>query len=436
MSVKEKATAPVSSVGADGKQPLCKANKESIADLPDKGNLQATNNRGCGTEVWTEKRDRIDGLETVSMTELYDTVYPPKIPIVDGLIYAGTYLFVGAPKVGKSFFMAQLGYHVSMGLDLWDYPVRKGTVLYLALEDDYARLQKRLSRMFGMESSENFYFATQSKTLNEGLEEQLNQFVKEHTDARLIIIDTLQKVREVGGDKFSYASDYEIVTKLKAFSDEHGICLLVVHHTRKMESSDSFDMISGTNGLLGAADGAFVMQKETATLKSAVLDGKNVTLIHLSLWNNCATSSKLSGFIQYLFFSAYMLPGFIIKHVPCCNLLHWIIKQLSLRKDKMDMIICLAFVMVQGSDTLHIVILFKVFREQFQQLVRLIIHKTFRQCNDQFSCFNALAFRSAFLKLLLIALGKFRPKFTVSCFINCVQIFLPCVTRDIVNSSF
>lgn len=189
-----------------------------------------------------------------------------------GLIYAGTYLFVGAPKVGKSFFMAQLGYHVSMGLDLWDYPVRKGTVLYLALEDDYARLQKRLSRMFGMESSENFYFATQSKNLNEGLEEQLKQFVKEHTDARLIIIDTLQKVREVGGDKFSYASDYEIVTKLKAFSDEHGICLLVVHHTRKMESSDSFDMISGTNGLLGAADGAFVMQKEKRTDNKAVLE--------------------------------------------------------------------------------------------------------------------------------------------------------------------
>ena len=272
MSVKEKATAPVSSVGADGKQSPCKTNKESIADLPDKGNLQATNNGGSGAKVPAEKRDRIDGLETVSMTELYDTVYPPKIPIVDGLIYAGTYLFVGAPKVGKSFFMAQLGYHVSMGLDLWDYPVRKGTVLYLALEDDYARLQKRLSRMFGMESSENLYFDTQSKTLYEGLDEQLNQFVKEHTDARMIIIDTLQKVREVGGDKFSYASDYEIVTKLKAFSDEHGICLLVVHHTRKMESSDSFDMISGTNGLLGAADGAFVMQKEKRTDNKAVLE--------------------------------------------------------------------------------------------------------------------------------------------------------------------
>ena len=179
---------------------------------------------------------------------------------------------MGAPKVGKSFFMAQLGYHVSRGIPLWDYPVRKGTVLYLALEDDYARLQKRLSRMFGLESTDSFYFATRSKSLNEGLEEQLIRFVKDHTDARLIIIDTLQKVREASGDKFSYASDYDIVTKLKHFSDTHGICLLVVHHTRKLESSDSFDMISGTNGLLGAADGAFVMQKEKRTGNRAFLE--------------------------------------------------------------------------------------------------------------------------------------------------------------------
>ena len=265
MAENKKATAPASSVGADGKQSLCKTNKQSIADLPDKGNLQATKNNGAG-------RTGQEELQTVTMEELYDTVYPPKVPIVDGLIYNGTYLFVGAPKVGKSFFMAQLGYHVSRGIPLWDYPVNQGTVLYLALEDDYGRLQKRLSRMFGMESTSNFYFATRSKSLNEGLEEQLTQFVKEHKDARLIIIDTLQKVREVGGDKFSYASDYDIVTKLKQFSDTHGICLLVVHHTRKMESADSFDMISGTNGLLGAADGAFVMQKEKRTENKAVLE--------------------------------------------------------------------------------------------------------------------------------------------------------------------
>ena len=265
MTGKRKTTASVSSVGADGKQPIMKNHTEIIANETAKINLQATNNckspekSGCS-------------LQTVSMTELYDTLYPPRTPVVDGFLYGGTYLFVGAPKVGKSFFMGQLAYHIAMGIPLWDYPVRKGTVLYLALEDDYARLQRRLSQMFGIESADNLYFATQAKTLKEGLDGELEEFVKQHTDARLIIIDTLQKVREVGGETFSYSNDYEIVTKLKAFSDKYGICLLVVHHTRKMESGDSFDMISGTNGLLGAADGAFIMQKKKRTDNTAVLD--------------------------------------------------------------------------------------------------------------------------------------------------------------------
>ena len=199
MTEKKKSTAPVSSVGADGEQPKTKNHTEIIANEIAQINLQATN---C-----PEKSGQGGGLQTVSMTELYDTVYPPRTPVVDGFLYGGTYLFVGAPKVGKSFFMGQLAYHVAMGLPLWNYPVRKGTVLYLALEDDYARLQRRLSVMFGVECADNLFFATQAKTLNEGLDGELEGFIKEHKDARLIIIDTLQKVREVGGDRYSYSSD-------------------------------------------------------------------------------------------------------------------------------------------------------------------------------------------------------------------------------------
>ena len=264
MTNKIKTTVPVSSVGADGEQPDTKNYTEIIANENAKNNLQATN---C-----PEKSGQGGGLQTVSMTELYDTVYPPRTPVVDGFLYGGTYLFVGAPKVGKSFFMGQLAYHVAMGLPLWNYPVRKGTVLYLALEDDYARLQRRLSVMFGVECADNLFFPTQAKTLHEGLDGELEGFIKEHKDAKLIIIDTLQKVREVGGDRYSYSSDYEIVTKLKTFSDKYGICLLVVHHTRKLESEDSFDMISGTNGLLGAADGAFIMHKKKRTDNTAIMD--------------------------------------------------------------------------------------------------------------------------------------------------------------------
>lgn len=264
MTGKIKTTAPVSSVGADGEQPDTKKSTKIITNPQKQINLQAAES--------SEKSGQSGSLHTVSMTELYDTVYPARTPIVDNFLYGGTYLFVGAPKVGKSFFMGQLAYHVAMGIPLWEYPVRKGTVLYLALEDDYARLQRRLSGMFGVESTDNLFFATQAKTLNGGLDMQLELFLKEHKDARLIIIDTLQKVREVGGDRYSYSSDYEIVTKLKAFSDKYGVCVLVVHHTRKLESEDSFDMISGTTGLLGAADGAFIMHKKKRTENIAVMD--------------------------------------------------------------------------------------------------------------------------------------------------------------------
>ena len=211
-------------------------------------------------------------LHTISMRELYENVYQSKPAVIDGLLYAGTYLFAGAPKVGKSFFVAQLAYHVSTGLPFWNYVVHKGTVLYLALEDDYQRLQKRLYRMFDTADTENLRLAIFAKQLGAGLDEQLQKFVREHPDTKLIIIDTLQKGREASGDKYSYANDYEVITRLKQFADYNNICLLLVHHTRKQNADDKFDMISGTNGLLGAADGAFLLYKEKRTDNTAILD--------------------------------------------------------------------------------------------------------------------------------------------------------------------
>lgn len=259
-------TALNTSVGADDGRSLTKCTGDSItnqdADFNSFEKIQRKMMRMLDPRY----------LHTVSMTELYDTVYQSRPPLIDGLLYPGTYLFVGAPKLGKSFLMAQLAYHISTGTPLWNYPVRKGTVLYLALEDDYSRLQKRLYQMFGTESTENLYFSVSASQLGSGLDEQLQNFVRKHPDIELIIIDTLQKVREVGGDGYSYANDYDIIARLKQFADNSGVCLMLVHHTRKQKAEDPYDMISGTNGLLGAADGAFLLQKEKRTANAATLD--------------------------------------------------------------------------------------------------------------------------------------------------------------------
>ena len=56
--------------------------------------------------------------------------------------------------------MAQLAYHVSTGQRLWGYEVHSGTVLYLALEDDFQRIQSRMFMMYGVNDTPDLHFAT------------------------------------------------------------------------------------------------------------------------------------------------------------------------------------------------------------------------------------------------------------------------------------
>ncbi len=262
---KEK-TAINTPVGADVRQPNPNQLIASITDLPAESN-----------ENFDELKKKLRRMQdpaylpTVTMTELYDTVYESRPPVIDGLIQNGTYIFAGAPKIGKSFLMAQLAYHVSTGKPLWGYDVHQGTVLYLALEDGHERLQKRMYRMFGVEDVGNLHFAINAKQLGNGLDAQLEKFVREHSDTRLIIIDTLQKVRELSGEAYSYRDDYQIIGQLKQLADRFQLCMLVVHHTRKSPANDEFDRISGTTGIYGCADGAFVLSKERRTDSAATL---------------------------------------------------------------------------------------------------------------------------------------------------------------------
>ena len=262
MTIKEEMTTPVAPVGAGAEQSSQNQSTSIIPEINEDFNT---------SDDFFQQMMNPYYLKTVSMNELYETVFQSRPPIIDGLLYPGVYLFVGAPKFGKSFLMAQLAYHVSKGEPLWNYTVHKSDVLYLALEDNYERIQKRSYRMFGTESIDNLRFAVMANTVDGGLERQLEGFLHQHPETRLIIIDTLQKVREASNE-CSYGNDYQVITRLKQFADNRGICILLVHHTRKQKADDSFDMISGTNGLLGAADGAFILEKEKRTGDTAVLE--------------------------------------------------------------------------------------------------------------------------------------------------------------------
>ena len=303
IDAKEK-TALATSVGADERQSV--QNTNNIIPTSDaEFNYPDENSSENLEEIYRQMRRMADPhyLRTVSMTELYQTSYKSRPPIIGGLLYGGAYILAGAPKIGKSFLVAQIAYHVSTGKKLWDFDVHQGTVLYLALEDDYQRIQSRMFMMYGVEDSEKLHFATVANKIGNGLDEQLEYFMREHPDTKLIIIDTMQKIREVGGEAYSYASDYEIIGKLKQFADKHSICVLTVHHTRKQPAGDTFEMISGTTGLLGCADGSLLMQKKKRTALEATIDvvgrDQQDQILYLSkdpdtqIWNLDRTETEL-----------------------------------------------------------------------------------------------------------------------------------------------
>jgi len=181
--------------------------------------------------------------------------------VVEDLVSVGLTLLVGGPKVGKSWAALDLADRVSKGESWLGFATRRSDVLYLALEDQFPRLQTRLFRLAD-EASIGLRIAVQAATLGTGLVQQVGQFLDTFPETRLVIVDTLQVVRDQTS-KSAYSADYSDVRLLKTLADEYGVALLAIHHTRKMAASDVFDTVSGTNGLMGAADTTMMLIEET-----------------------------------------------------------------------------------------------------------------------------------------------------------------------------
>ena len=221
-------------------------------------------------------------LKTVNCEQLMTTPLKPIEFCVDGIISTGLFILAGAPKVGKSWLALDMALSIAKGEKLLGRETKRGTTLYLCLEDSYTRIQNRLFELTS-EPNENLHFAIMAGTLGGVLEKQIETFKSQHSDLKIIIIDTLQKIRS--GDDTSYASDYKELSVLKNLADKLRIAILLVHHTRKCRDNDPFNMISGTTGINGCVDGSMVMIEKQRGSGEAVLYcvGRDIENLELHL---------------------------------------------------------------------------------------------------------------------------------------------------------
>ena len=260
-------------------------------------------------------------LHTITAEDLQNRTYDPTPFLVDELIPEGLHILAGAPKIGKSWLALWLCLCVSQGQPLWNFATTQGEVLYLSLEDSFQRIQTRLFDLTE-DAPSTLHFAIMADTLKRGLEQQIEQFLTDHPATKLVVIDTLQRVRGTGSDSNLYANDYQDIGLLKKLADKRHIAILLIHHLRKLHDDDPMNMISGSTGLSGAADSTFVLQKNSrlANVASLHCTGRDIPDRTLKLefgvedhvWKlledskTCSGASKISALQLVHLFSALL----------------------------------------------------------------------------------------------------------------------------------
>ena len=195
-------------------------------------------------------------------TLYYKPLAHPKM-LIDGVLSDGLAILAGDSKIGKSWMVLWLCLQISRGEAVWGLPTRKTDVVYLALEDREWRVQQRMQELTDS-PPENLRFGFSCGQLGAELEGQIEETLREFPSTGLIFIDTLQMVRDNTSAKVNaYAQDYKDLSGLKKLADDHGICIFVVHHTRKeRDSSNIFNDMTGSTGILGVADTGMILRKD------------------------------------------------------------------------------------------------------------------------------------------------------------------------------
>lgn len=244
---------------------------------------------------------------------------------IPGLLPEGLSMLAGKPKLGKSWLALDFALSIATGRPVLGIAPEQGDVLYLALEDNPRRLQTRAHKLFppvegqsgwdadagtfsvdftGLTRPTRLDLTNRWPRLDEGGLEYLNEWCDLHPLRRLIVVDTLIRIKPKGGRGNAYEEDAAALGPLQALALDRNVALLVLSHLRKpgtgrgAVADDPLDSITGSLGIAGTLDGALILQRERgqadAMLYLTGRDIENEREIPMS-WNNATARWSMSG---------------------------------------------------------------------------------------------------------------------------------------------
>jgi hypothetical protein len=248
------------------------APKGDVSDYLQAASAEDLERRVSETRLWKPPSNKSQNdwrSSVITASDLKSKTFSPVKYVVPGYIPEGVTIFAGKPKIGKSWLL----YDVCLAsaadrFVLGEIKPIQGDVLYLALEDSERRLKKRLEKLWPDGAwPARLKLAIDWRKADAGGLEDLAEWCDSVSKPVLIVVDTLEKIRPAPkGNAAAYSTDYVAIAGLHKLAHARGIAIVVIHHVRKMEADDPFDMVSGTNGLTGAADTILVLKRQAGNV--------------------------------------------------------------------------------------------------------------------------------------------------------------------------
>lgn len=201
--------------------------------------------------------------QKTTLSALLNTSFEPVQFLNKPFVAEGLTIFAGRPKIGKSTLIRQLILALSSGSDFLGNPCVSCDSLFLCLEEGERMTQNKFTGISEGLNSDRVDIKFEWPRGIHGISE-LRQYLTDFPNTRFVAIDSLSRFRDAEQSKLpQFQQDYELVTHLHALTKDFPfLCIVVLHHTKKMKSEDPIDAISGTYGITAACDSYGVLLKE------------------------------------------------------------------------------------------------------------------------------------------------------------------------------
>jgi len=229
-----------------------------------------------------------DFTKGVDMRALRRMDIPPLKFAVADILPEGLVFFAGRAKSMKSWTMLDICYKVQNGMDVLGRKTSQGDCLYLGLEDSERRLKDREHKL-AVDTLTPPYVDVDAPYLKMGLEESLQQWIDDVANPRLIVIDTLARVKQAMGKRSgtAYDHDSETLRDIQKLAVKNGVSIVLVSHLNKAPQDYAFDKITGSTGLQGMSDAMWMCERgENGAQSTLVGRGRDIHDFEYSLnWN-------------------------------------------------------------------------------------------------------------------------------------------------------